>query len=273
MTTICHSPSLIRLALLLLLAAPAALPQSHPAGATALGTPAVPPADAAPAADVPSLASLDLPLETLAGWGRREFTYRMLRGGTAQDMGTVVLTTQVQDGRFTFTDRTDLQWQGAPYWLELSAAGPLRGELRPQTLDVKGTTDDGDGATFEFKATFDAASASVDSKGNAKTREVPAGTLSDAALHRLVTLLPRRKGFVARFERFLDASEMLVKPGGTITCTGQETVEAGGKKVEAWRFDVDGGDGREAFYSAWVDGDGRLLQGCFDGYKLLVAKG
>jgi hypothetical protein len=228
-------------------------------------------APAAPA--VPTLASLDLPLAQLKD-GRQEFEYRMSMPGSSsppESLGSFVLTTKVEGGKFNFTDRADLQIRGQPYWIEMTALGPVGKELRPEHLTVRGTTDDLDGKTFEFSADFTATSATMTAEGKKRQVAVPAGTISDAALYRLVTLLPRRAGFVASYEHFLDASELNMKPGGTITCaSATENVDLGGKPVKTFRFDVTSGD--SMFLSLWVDDAGRLVQACLDGRKWLVAK-
>jgi len=233
--------------------------------------PVAPAPQEAPLGDAPPLAALELPLEKLGAWGRRELTYTVTKGGSRQTLGAVVLTTSVADGVVTLTDRVDLDFRGAPFWLEVTATGPLDNELRPDKLIAKGTTDDGDGKTFELVAEFGPSSASVNSNSRSKSVQVPPGAVSDAALLRLVTLLPRRAGVLARFEHLLDASEMLVKPGGTIACSGPEGVEIDGKSRETWRFDVTSGD--RVFLSAWVDGEGRLMKVLWDGYKEWTAKG
>ena len=223
---------------------------------------------------VPTLASLELPLDQLKS-GRQEFEFRASMPGSSgppESLGTIVLATKIEGGKYSFTDRADLQSGGKPYWIEMITAGSVGNELRPEHLNVRGTTDDLDGKTFEFSADFTATSATMTSAGKKREVAVPAGSITVDVLYRLATLLPRRAGFVASYAHSLDANEMLLKPGGTITCTSAtENVELGGKAVKSFRFDVTSGG--HVFMSLWVDDAGRLVQTCLDGRKWLVAKG
>jgi hypothetical protein len=221
--------------------------------------------------DVPLLSDLDLPLERLAAWGRREFTYELRQGAEVRALGTVALTTAVADGQVTLTDRLDIEWDGKPHWLEVSASGPLRRGLRPDFLNVKGTPAGADRAPFEFLAEVDATTLRVTLDGSTRSEPLEAGAVTDSALLRLLTLLPRRPGFAARIEHVLAADRLEQLPGATLFCTGVESVALAGGTVEAHRFDAT----REGdvFLSAWVDGEGRLVQACFDQRKYWVAKG
>lgn len=226
-----------------------------------------------PGKDVPTLASLQLPLDQLKD-ARQEFDQRLSTPGTsapAESVGTVVLDTKIEAGKFTFTDRADWRSDGKAYGIEMVTAGSVGNELRPERLNVRYTTADPD-KTFEVSASFTAASATVTSEGKQSQLAVPAGTLTVDVLYRLVPLLPRRAGFVVSYAKYLDANAMVVNPGGTITCTGaNEKLVVAGKSVSAFRFDVTS-DGR-AYLSLWVDEGGTLLQTCFEGTRWLVAKG
>lgn len=228
-------------------------------------------APAAPA--VPALSSLDLPLAQLKD-GRQEFTYRMATSGPSgppELLGSVILSTRIKGGKFTFTDWAGLQFSGTPCWIEMTTAGSVGNELRPEHLSVRGTMAILDSRALEFSAVFTATSATVTFGDKTFDVAVPGGTITVDVLYRLVTLLPRSAGFVASYEHYLDANEMHVKPGGTITCaSATENVDVGGKTVKAFRFDVTSGD--HVFMSLWVDDTGRLVQSCLDGTKWLVAK-
>jgi hypothetical protein len=127
------------------------------------------------------------------------------------------------------------------------------------------------GKASAFSADFTAASATVSFDDQKYEVAVPAGSITVDVLYRLVTLLPRRAGFVASYEHYLDANEMHVNPGGTITCvSATEDVDLGGRVVKACRFDATSDD--HVFMSLWVDDAGRLLQTCLEGRKWLVTK-
>jgi len=226
---------------------------------------------AAPA--VPALASLDLPLAQLKD-GRQEFEYRVAMPGSSdppQTMGSVVLSTKIEGGKFNFTDRADLQFSGKSYWIEMITAGSVGNELRPEHLSVRGTMPNLGGKALTFSADFTEASATVTFDDTKYEVAVPAGTITVDVLYRLVTLLPRSAGFVASYEHYLDANEMHVNPENTITCaSATESIDLGGKPVTACRFDVSSGD--HVFMSLWVDDAGRLVQSCLDGTKWLLAK-
>ena len=229
-------------------------------------------APAAPA--VPTLASLTLPLDRLKD-SHQEFDFRMSASGSSappESLGSVVLDTRIEAGKFTFTDRGDMQYGGKPWWIEMTTLGTVGNELRPEYLNVRGTTPNLDGQTTDFSAQFTAAAATVSYADKSYDLAVPAGSLTVDVLYRLVTLLPRRAGFVASYGQYLDANAMKVNPGGTITCaSATENVDVGGKAVKAFRFDVTS-DGR-VFFSLWVDEAGRFVQSCLEGNRWLVAKG
>jgi len=229
--------------------------------------------DAPAAPPVPALASLDLPLAQLKD-GRQEFDYRVAILGSSdppQSVGSVVLSTKIEGGKFKFTDRGGTHFSGKSYWIEMITAGSVGNELRPEHLSVRGTTPNLGGKALAFSADFTAASATVALDDETYEVAVPAGALTVDVLYRLATLLPRRLGFVASYEHYLDANEMHVNPGGTITCvSASENVDLGGKAVKACRFDATSAD--HVFMSLWVDDAGRLVQTCFEGTKWLVTR-
>ncbi|HEX5010656.1 MAG TPA: hypothetical protein VFY71_09655 [Planctomycetota bacterium] len=226
------------------------------------------------AASVPTLASLDLPLAQLKD-SRQEFDYRDVPPGSSGPpvaLGTIVLDTKVDAGKYTFEDRGDGQADGKPFWIEMSVRGAVGNELRPESLSVRSSMKYPDGKTYEFSADFTASAARVTFDDQTREVAVPAGTLCVEQLYRLGPLLPRRAGFVASYEHYLDANEMVVKPGGTIECaSAAEEIQRESKAVKAFRFDVTS-EGRVVF-SMWIDDAGRLVQTCLDGRKWLVAKG
>jgi len=221
---------------------------------------------------VPPLASLDLPLAHLED-SRQEFACRMAMPGSSgppEVLGSIVLSTRIEGGKFTFTDWAGLQFGGQPCWIGMTTVGSLGNELRPEHLKVRGTLANLDAKTTEFSADFTATSAIVTFDDTKYEVDVPTGTITVDVLYRLATLLPRRLGFVASYGHYLDANMMHVNPGGTITCAATEDVDLGGNTVKAFRFDVTSDD--HVFMQLWVDDAGRLVQSCLDGGKWLVAK-
>jgi len=257
------------LATLLALAVPCASSQDAPAGVTPAPAPA--PAAAAPDAPaIPLLADLDLPLDQLASWGTREFRYELRQAGEVRALGRVTLATSIERGEITLRDRVDITWDEAPHWQEVVSHGALRRELRPSSLRVRGTAEGG-GDAPEVLADLDATSLRVTLGEATRTEPLPPGTVGDAALWRLVTLLPRRPGFAVRLEHVLQTARLQRLPGATLFCTGSESVELEAGPVTAHRFDATR-DGA-VFLSAWVDDAGRLVQACLDGRRWWVARG
>lgn len=250
------------LALLLVVIAPFTAAQAVPPDAAGL-TPTNAPAP-------PVLSELDLPLERLAAWGRREFRYELRQGTQVQLLGTVTLSTVLERGELVLEDRVDIVLDGAAHWQEVQSTGPLARELRPSGLRVRGTAEDG-GAAPELLADLDATSLRARVGEATRSEALPPGTVTDAALWRLLTLLPRRPGFAVRVEHLLLAARLQPLPGATIHCTGVEDVALERGAVAAHRFDAT----REGqvFLSAWVDDDGRLVQACLDGRRWWVARG
>jgi hypothetical protein len=191
--------------------------------------------------------------------------------GPPESLGSVVLSTKIEGGKFKFTDRGGMHLSDKAYWIEMITAGSVGNELRPEHLSVRGTTANLGGKALVFSVDFTAASATVVFDDEKYEVAVPAGSITIDVLYRLVTLLPRRAGFVASYERYLDANEMHVNPGGTITCVSTaEDVDLGGNVVKACRFDVTSDD--HVFMSLWVDDAGRLVQTCLEGTKWLVTR-
>jgi hypothetical protein len=258
---------------LILFAAPASPTQHAPAPRGAEPPDPNAPLVHEPAKDVPTLASLTLPLDQLKD-ARQEFDQRLSKpdsSAPAESVGTVVLSTKIDAGKFTFTDTADWRDDGKTYGIEMITAGAIGNELRPERLNVRYTTADPD-TNVDVAANFTAASATVTSQGRQSELAVPAGSLTVDVLYRLVTLLPRRSGFAVSYAHYLDANAMVVNPGGTIACmSATEKLDVAGKQVNAFRFDVSS-DGR-VYLSMWVDEGGRLVQTCFEGTRWLVAKG
>ncbi len=97
---------------------------------------------------------------------------------------------------------------------------------------------------------------------------LPARTVPDYALFRLVTRMPFEEG-VGRGLDVLEVSELRLRRGEEIVCAGEEELVVGGAPQRVWRFDHTGPAIRPIRY--WVDGERRLVRVDLGGKELRLA--
>lgn len=258
-----ESPSRVAI-LSLVLVSPLAAQEGAPGKEPPANAPAAATASDAP----PTVSSLKLELGKLEEWGTRVFEYRMEKDGKWEALGKVTMKTEVTDDRITLTDHVELEWDGAPFVVDTRVSGPLSGCLRPDSIEAEGTTDDGDGKTFKASATLDAEAMHA----GKRDKPVPEEAVTDSGLYRLLTLMPAREGFSARFEGIIEASELNVKGGSVVRYEGRSRPPAAKEDLSLDTFSVTRATDRgDTWLRVWLDDKGRLDQALMDGRKLLVA--
>jgi hypothetical protein len=225
--------------------------------------------DAATASDAPpTVSSLKLDLAKLKAWGTRVYEYRLQEGGEWKTLGKCSMKTEVADDRITLSDSFDLEIEGAPFEVDTKVSGPLTGCLRPDSIEAEGTTDDRDGKKFKSTATLDAKGMNT----GKREKSVPEEAVTDAGLYRLLTLMPARDGFSARFDGIIEVSELMVKGGSVIRYEGKSQPPEAKEGASLDKFSVASATDRgDPWLQVWLDAKGQLDQALLDGRKLLVA--
>jgi len=229
-------------------------------------------------ADVPSqqdaqrppvpLQNIEPDLSRLKAWGTREFVYHVERGGERTALGTVTMATELKDREVKLSDTWKLTWRGKKISLKLDMTCRRDGLLRPVKIRSAG---EGDDEVATFSAEVGHTEATVTSEGG-RTRkiELPADTLTDVAMFRIFTLLPRTAGAAFSVGHVMEISELNLKGAAAIAYRGPDEISLHGKPIELHKFEYTRG-GRTVS-EAWVDGDHVLRQIRIDGRKVLVEK-
>jgi hypothetical protein len=107
---------------------------------------------------------------------------------------------------------------------------------------------------------------------NGDVLEAPEGSLLGGRPTHVAALMPFEKGAELAFHRVHTPARRL--EAARLRCEGMEEIEAGGKKLKAWRFDdlapgIDG-EGKPRF-STWIGEDRRLLRAREDYYELVLS--
>ena len=212
------------------------------------------------------LEELKLDTKPLAQWGTRLYSYQVKRGGNIQTLGTVSLTTKVLKDKIVFKDNWNLLWHGKTIKFGLEMQCHPDSLLRPETISSKGEGDE----VASYSVTISNGKATVNMKGKDRTIDFPADTLTDAAMFRIFTLLPRKKGFVAKVGHIMEVSELNLKKDGTIVYYGPETIQLNAKEVTLHKYIYK--QGSRDVEEAWVDDKGRLRRIRIDGRKILTEK-
>lgn len=215
------------------------------------------------------LQKADLDLSRLKAWGTRSFTYGAERNGERTALGTVTMAVEVHDQQVKLTDAWDLAWQGKKVRLNLETTCRRNSLLRPTAIRSVGEGDDEVG-TFTVEV-GDAAATVARDGGRTRKIDFPADTLTDVAMFRIFTLLPRTEGAAFSVGHVMEVSELNLKGPAVIAYRGQEQIALHGSPINLHKF-VYLRDGRTVA-EAWVDGDHVLRQVRMDGRKVLTEKG
>jgi hypothetical protein len=207
------------------------------------------------------LGTLKLDLNRLKTWGTREYAYEATHPGSPEKAGEgrIVLRTEVGPDSVTLVDTAALIYRGKELSLRLTHQCGKDNSLSPQRIESKGEGDDEVGT---FVAKFDDGKAIVRMGDRNKEIELPDGTVSNWALFRIVTLLPRDEGTRISFDNWLESEELHLKKDFMIECIGREAI---GEKAVCTKYRLTGGGNHPAYY--WVDDDDVLRQVVIDERK------
>jgi hypothetical protein len=214
---------------------------------------------------VVALEELKLDTKPLAKWGTRVFSYQLERDGKVETLGTVSMSTTVGEGGIELHDKWELNWRGERIWLDIRLQCEPGSLLRPTRISSKGKGEEA--GTFSV-AVGENSAVVKDRDGREKTMDVPADTLTDAAMFRIFALLPREKGFTVRVGHTLEVSELNLKGAGTIVCEGRDPVLLHQKQEELHKFVFK--QGTMVVEEAWVDDKGVLRRVRINRRKILT---
>ncbi len=218
--------------------------------------------------DLRPLRKVDFDLDKLKSWGTRTFTYTIEDDGQMHELGTVTLETKVAEKRVTHHDVWKLRWKEKDIALDVEMDCAADIFMRPATIVAKGHGS-GDSGTFTAKIGDEAGDVTF-TDDTKKRFDLPPNTLTDMALFRVFTLLPRVEGAEFLVARLLEASELRMKGPGFIKAVGTDKINVGGKPKTMFKFTYSRGD--RVIIEAWVDNAGACRQLRLDRRKTLTEK-
>lgn len=215
--------------------------------------------------------SLKLTLRDLKTWGARHYTYsaREPGGKEVSLSGKVTLTTELKEDAVVLRDSFQVTYKGEKISLDMVHTCRKDAFLSPTRIESEGK---GDGEAVTFAATVADGRAEVRrADGRVTTREVPHGTITMAAMMRLVTLVPRTPGKSYSYDYSLESDEMNLKKGYRLSVLEPEEITIGDRKVKCSKLELTGGGIRPAYY--WVSEDGVLQRILLDDRKVIELSG
>ena len=136
-------------------------------------------------------ASQDFNLSTLKTWGTKHYTYSVREpdGKTASVLGTVSLSTELTDDAVILNDNYQMTYRGETLSLQIIHTCVKDKFLSPTRIESKG---EGSDEVATFVATIAEGKAMIRTQdGRESVRDLPDGTITMAAMMRLVTLVSR----------------------------------------------------------------------------------
>ena len=163
-----------------------------------------------------------LDIAQLKNWGTRNFLFYANRGGVNEPLGSINMRTNFKDDKVELHDIWKLKWRGKSVTLDLKIQCAADNLLRPTKIESVGSGDDEVG-TFDIDV---GEQRGVVHMEDGRTREIkfPADTLTDAALFRIFTLLPRQQGKQFQIASFMEVSELNLKGPAILRCDGLERI-------------------------------------------------
>lgn len=214
------------------------------------------------------LGSAAIDLDALSDWGTRTYKYMLIEpDGAVERVGEVTMTTNVGSMTVTFRDAWSIESGGRTLGWRMKADCDKVGMMRPMRIVTSGSEAD-ELALYRLQ-TIGNRAVITPIDGAQRTIDLPRDTATDAALYRIVGLLPRKADRQWRVGHLWELSELNLKRGGVITCTGRDTISLAGEDVTLWRYTYGHGDRIAAEF--WVDADSpHLRQFKLDGRKAFV---
>ncbi len=212
-------------------------------------------------------ASLEINLSSLETWGTKHYSYSVREPGETEmkTLGSSSITTEITDNLIILRDRHSIRYRGEDLRLEMIHTCRKDNFLSPTRIESQGTGSD---EVHSFIATVNQGKATVRVKGGREGAfDIPEGTITNAAIFRLVTLVPGTPGRSYSFEYWLESSELNLKKKYSLTAMQPESIPVENRQVECSKFELTGGGIRPAYY--WVSKEGVLQRLMMDDRKIV----
>lgn len=216
-------------------------------------------------------ASQDITLPALKTWATKHYTYSAREpGGKATNiLGTVTLSTELTDDAVILKDKYQMTYRGERVSLEIIHTCGKDNFLSPTRIESKG---EGSDEVATFVATVAKGKAMVRARdGRQSVRDLPDGTITMAAMMRLVTLVSRTPGKTYSYEYSLESEEMNLKKKYRLEVLPPETITIGDRQVQCSKFKLTGRGIDPVYY--WVTKDGVLQRLMMDDRKVMELEG
>lgn len=212
-------------------------------------------------------ASLNINLPALNAWGTKTYTYSAREPGEKETnvLGTVSLSTTLRDDAVILEDNFQITYEGEKLSLQMIHTCKKDNFLTPTRIESKG---EGSDEFSTFVATVANGKATVRAQdGHQSVRDFPKGTITTAAMMRLVTLVPRMPGKTYSYEYSLESGEMNLKEKCRLEVLPPETITSGDRQVQCAKFKLTGGGINPVYY--WVTEEGLLQRLMMDDQKII----
>jgi hypothetical protein len=199
----------------------------------------------------------------------RTYDYVRKEGPTHRKVGEVRLETQVKNLELMFRDAWRIEDGGTRLRWGMKADCDKTGLMRPLNVIASGSDSD-ELSTYRMRV-MGSRAVIQDDRREQRAIDFPEGMVTDAALWRIVALLPREIGRRWGVGHVLELSELNLKKGGVIVCEGRSEVTLHGESVQLWRYTYRRDDLVAGEF--WVDGERDALRMFrLDGRKLFVER-
>jgi len=211
--------------------------------------------------------TLTIDVSRLKVWGTQSFRYSTGRRGKNETkaVGAITLTTEMTEEAIILKDNLLLEFKGEAISLKTTHTCLKDSYLTPIRIESSGE------GTEEFKsfvATIEGGEAAVSfANGKDGIRSIQEGTITTAAMMRLVTLVPHTPGKAYSFSHSLESEELNLKSECRLIVLQPEAITVGERKVKCTKLKLEGKALRPVFY--WVSKDNVLQRVLIDGRKVL----
>ena len=216
--------------------------------------------------------ALDNSLSSLQSWGTRNYTYSVRERGSNKTtiVGTVSLSTELRNDSVLLIDKFDITYRGEQLLIEIIHTCGKDNFLSPSQIEIK--AEGGIDEVASFVATVAKGQATIRMQdGRQSVRELPEGTITTAAMMRLVTTVPQIPNRTYSYKYSLESEEMNLKKDYRLEVLPPETIQSGDNQVRCSKFNLTGGGISPVYY--WVTKDGVLQRLMLDNRKVIELKG
>lgn len=211
--------------------------------------------------------TLTIDVSPLKNWGAQSFQYSMRMPGKNETKaaGTISLTTELTEEAIILKDNWVLEFNGEAVSLKIIHTCLKDSYLTPIRIESSG---EGTDEFQNFVATIEGGKATVSfANGKDGMRRIPEGTITTAAMMRLVTLVPRTPGKAYSYSYSLESEELNLKSNYRLIVLQPEAITIGEREVICTKLKLEGKTIRPAFY--WISKDNVLQRILLDGRKVL----